>query len=229
MLHWRRNVPELCTLYLRVFAYSCTLHLVLIALMYTVAQKAMTIIVSEKSLPIFFTPEPAKKPVASVSKAQPAKKVQRKAEQKKKVKQEPVKKVVQKQKTVEAVDKQVIPDKKSSEEKKVVEKKVETQKVLEKVTEQTQKTVENSQNSDAARMDALENQVRAQWRPPVGCAAVCSCTITACIDKKGIIDSVTMVTPSNMLIFDVAARAVLYKIQFPRWSWGRSVTITFKP
>jgi hypothetical protein len=190
--------------------------------MYTVAQKAMTIIVSEKALPIFFTPEPAKKSVASISKAQPAKKVQQKPAHKKEVKQEPVKKVIQKQKTVAPADKQVVPEKKNSEEKKTVEK---------KVTEQPQKTVpkENGQNSDVARMDALENQIRAQWRPPVGCAAVCTCTITAYIDKKGVIDSVAMVTPSNMLVFDVAARAVLYKIQFPRWSWGRSVTITFTP
>lgn len=73
----------------------------------------------------------------------------------------------------------------------------------------------------------LYKEVADHWAPPAGVPAESSCMIAVSIDRAGEIDDMDIVTSSGMFIFDLAARRALSEIAFPKFVWGKSITITF--
>ncbi|HXW85892.1 MAG TPA: hypothetical protein VEK38_00970 [Candidatus Bathyarchaeia archaeon] len=179
------------------------------------SHKAISLIISDAALPVFFVPVPVAKKVMTTEKKatlsvpvqkKPVKKVaQRKEEKKEKISvPQKVQKTVAKNKEPEKVEKQKV--------QKNIPQAIKQEEIL----------------SESDHMAALHNQLKTHWKAPIGCAS-CTCTITAHIGKKGEIEQMTMGTSSGKLMFDVSARSALYALHFPRWSWGRSITITFTP
>jgi hypothetical protein len=76
---------------------------------------------------------------------------------------------------------------------------------------------------------ALQNELSKYWAPPPGMADDCKCQLTACIDRTGVVSDVMVQESSGVLIFDITARSALLAVAWPVWSWGSSITITFKP
>jgi len=75
----------------------------------------------------------------------------------------------------------------------------------------------------------LQNELSKYWAPPPGMADDCKCQLTACIDRTGMVSDVVVQESSGVLIFDITARTALFAVAWPVWSWGSSITITFKP
>jgi len=75
----------------------------------------------------------------------------------------------------------------------------------------------------------LQNELSKYWAPPPGMADNCRCQLTASIDRAGVVSDVVVQESSGALIFDITARSALLAVAWPVWSWGSSITITFKP
>lgn len=73
----------------------------------------------------------------------------------------------------------------------------------------------------------LYENIASYWSPPPGVPSDMACTLQVMIDRQGAITDICIATSSDMLIFDLAARAVLEEVKFPRMVWGKSLTITF--
>jgi TonB family protein len=74
----------------------------------------------------------------------------------------------------------------------------------------------------------LQNALSDSWRPPQGMNEECTCDIAAQLDTQGVIQEVKIVKSSGVLIYDIAARNALQEAKMPRWTHGRTITITFK-
>lgn len=73
----------------------------------------------------------------------------------------------------------------------------------------------------------LYQEVAAHWAPPSGVPAESKCMVSVIVDRSGEIDDMDIVESSGMFIFDLAARRALSEIEFPKFVWGKSITITF--
>lgn len=121
-----------------------------------------------------------------------------------------------------------------------------------KVEEATQPILANTNNaisgsSDAtvgasdivyvgqAEMDALQAQDYIQqelaqhWAPPTGMRADLFAIVTLTIDFEGVIKKVDLATSSGNLLFDTAAKKAAAQITPARWTFGKELSITFKP
>ncbi len=122
-----------------------------------------------------------------------------------------------------------------------------------KVEEAAQATLTNTNNaisasSDAAvgssdsvvyvgqmEMDALQAQEYIQqelaqhWAPPSGMRSDLFAIITLTIDFEGAIKKVELTTSSGNLLFDTAAKKAAAQITPARWTFGKELSITFKP
>jgi outer membrane biosynthesis protein TonB len=75
----------------------------------------------------------------------------------------------------------------------------------------------------------LQNELSKHWAPPPGVADECTCRLTVCIDRAGAVSDVVVEESSGVLIFDIMARTALLAVEWPVWTRGASITITFKP
>lgn len=86
-----------------------------------------------------------------------------------------------------------------------------------------------------AEMDALQAQDYIQhelaqhWAPPSGMRADLFAIVTLTIDFEGVIKKVDLATSSGNLLFDTAAKKASAQITPARWTFGKELSITFKP
>lgn len=86
-----------------------------------------------------------------------------------------------------------------------------------------------------AEMDALQAQEYIQqelsqhWAPPSGMRSDLFAIITLTIDFEGVIKKVDLATSSGNLLFDTAAKKAAAQITPARWTFGKELSITFKP
>ncbi len=85
-----------------------------------------------------------------------------------------------------------------------------------------------AQKEAAEQYLALQKEFSRCWKPPVGVPEDCACEIKLMIGPNGAIEDVTMAKPSGVLMYDVAARSAVFAMEFPRWSWRKSLILTFK-
>lgn len=86
-----------------------------------------------------------------------------------------------------------------------------------------------------AEMDALQAQEYIQqelaqhWAPPSGMRSDLFAIVTLTIDFEGAIKKVDLTTSSGNLLFDTAAKKAAALITPARWTFGKELSITFKP
>lgn len=74
----------------------------------------------------------------------------------------------------------------------------------------------------------LREEIAQHFKPPVGIKKDATCQITMDINWEGVIQGMCMDISSGVLMFDIAARNTCNKIKFPKWAYGKSLTIVFK-
>jgi outer membrane biosynthesis protein TonB len=175
-------------------------------------------------------PEPEKPKTTIISKpitAKPSKKQQRK---------KPAK-LPKKKKPAKPTKKEAIKPKPKESDKKVIEQ-VKPQPTP---TEATKLPVGNEvplkidgpimiarSASDAAALAVqleIQEELLRVWRPPVGIDEGVSCTITVTLDDTGAAQTVEIVKPSGILLFDVSARAAIQQAVWPRAFWGATLEL----
>lgn len=171
-------------------------------------------------------------PAAPAKKAVPKKGVQK--NEKKKESAVPVKKVAEKPVPKKEPVKEPVVEKKQqvSELPKVAESAAPAQQLPEHLDLAVGKegVIEGADSTLVffeAEYRALYENLSDQWAPPAGVPAQSQCTITIVLDRDGEIDDMLVDNSSGMLVFDVAARAALSEVEFPRFAWGKSITVTF--
>jgi hypothetical protein len=78
-----------------------------------------------------------------------------------------------------------------------------------------------------AEYQALYENLSDQWAPPAGVPVTSQCVITVVVDKQGEVEDMLVDNSSGMMVFDLAARSALSEVEFPRFVWGKSITVTF--
>ncbi len=74
----------------------------------------------------------------------------------------------------------------------------------------------------------LQNVVSDAWKPPVGISDECVCDVLVMLDLQGKAKEVKIVKSSGVLIYDIAARNALQDAKMPKWTYGKTITISFK-
>lgn len=99
----------------------------------------------------------------------------------------------------------------------------------------TQGAVDSVVYVGQAEMDALQAQEYIQqelaqhWSPPTGMRSDLFAVVTLSIDFEGAIKKVDVTTSSGNLLFDTAAKKAAGHITPARWTYGKELSITFKP
>lgn len=78
-----------------------------------------------------------------------------------------------------------------------------------------------------AEFKLLYQELSTHWAPPPGVPADSQCAVTVFLDRQGEIADMLVDSSSGMLVFDLAARSALSELEFPKFVWGKSITITF--
>jgi len=71
----------------------------------------------------------------------------------------------------------------------------------------------------------LQQELARHWKPPHGVPENTSCQVTGYVDSTGVI-KVNIDKSSEILMFDVQARAAMLAMQIPDWMRGKSLTVT---
>jgi outer membrane biosynthesis protein TonB len=71
----------------------------------------------------------------------------------------------------------------------------------------------------AVQLEIQEELLRV-WRPPVGIDEGISCVLKVTLDTNGVVQTLEIVKPSGIMLFDVSARAALQQAVWPRAFWG---------
>lgn len=71
----------------------------------------------------------------------------------------------------------------------------------------------------------IQQVVKQNFKSPIGMKKGVSCELTVFVGDSGKSKSVTMVRSSGILVYDTSARAMLYKIEFPKEVWNKKITI----
>lgn len=79
------------------------------------------------------------------------------------------------------------------------------------------------------QQEALRKELSRHWTPPHGIPDTCSCEITTYVGNNGVVTDCVITQSSGILMYDVSARAAILAMELPRWTWGDSFAITFKP
>lgn len=74
---------------------------------------------------------------------------------------------------------------------------------------------------------ALTCSVGRAWRPPRGLKDGLSARLTVAVSSQGRAESVEIVTSSCVPAYDIAARASLYRTEYPSAFWGKSISVVF--
>lgn len=76
-----------------------------------------------------------------------------------------------------------------------------------------------------AVQNKIQQMVQQNFKCPIGIKKDVSCELTVLVGDSGRSKAVTMVRSSGILIYDTSARAMLYKIEFPKEVWNKTITI----
>ena len=182
----------------------------------------------------------ATKKKTTISAPIPKKKVAKKTPPKKPASKKNPTKVVQKKKPV---------PKKKEEKKQQVAKKTPSKKILPQKVEQKPKHSVNKEKQvvatsgqqerapiyvgrvemEAMRMqDEMQTQVHKNWKPPVGLSKDLVCVLKVLVDWSGRAQETLVESSSGVLMYDIAARTAVARMQLPRWAYGKEFSITFK-
>lgn len=74
----------------------------------------------------------------------------------------------------------------------------------------------------------LQTAVSDTWKPPLGISDECVCDVLVQLDLKGLVKEIKVVKSSGVLIYDIAARNALQDAKMPKWSYGKTITVSFK-
>lgn len=90
-------------------------------------------------------------------------------------------------------------------------------------------TSDNYREVEALRRTAqLQKELIQQWHPPIGVPSDCVCDVSFFVTKRGIIEKVTITKSSGIMMFDISTRQALFSMKMPQWTYGKSLTISFK-
>lgn len=160
------------------------------------------------------------------------------------IKKVPVQKKVDAQKKAEPQEKRVAQPEKKVEPKKSPEKAL--QKEVKKTLQpsaapaidhatkkvpvlQEQPAVVSQKEYDALELQQLlQEELELHWQPPAGLAPDLSCEVKVFLDRQGSIKQLDFVAPSGVLIYDIHAQSTLMALQYPKQTWGKQLTVTFK-
>lgn len=88
----------------------------------------------------------------------------------------------------------------------------------------------NYREVEALRRGAqLQKELVNQWHPPIGTRPDCTCDISFFVNRQGKIENLKTTKSSQAIMFDISARQALFSMKMPQWTYGKSLTITFKP
>lgn len=76
-----------------------------------------------------------------------------------------------------------------------------------------------------AVQNKIQQLIQHNFKFPIGLKKDVSCEVTVLIGDKGKSKDVTMIRSSGIVVYDTAARAMLYKIEFPQEVWNKTITI----
>jgi len=125
---------------------------------------------------------------------------------------------------------------------KPVEKKVEPKPQPKPIAQEKEKIVQNKDEEEIAKVAeelgfheralvreyiALHKEIVSYWSPPPGIAPQALCQVTMHIDWQGNIRTFNVDKSSGVPIYDLSAKAAINQIEMPRWTWGKTLTITF--
>lgn len=163
-------------------------------------------------------------------------------------KTEPTKTVQAKVEKPKITETKSLPEQKKEQiASKTIEKKVEpaiTPVIAQNTTEklQSQHVLAQAQNNGPTQIEipytqarefyqqeALRKELSRHWTPPHGIPDTCSCEITTYVGNNGVVSDCVITQSSGILMYDVSARAAILAMELPRWTWGDSFAITFKP
>jgi outer membrane biosynthesis protein TonB len=102
------------------------------------------------------------------------------------------------------------------------------QKIMSVIPENAQIS-HNYREVEALRMQAqLQKEIVQTWKPPIGVSPDCSCDVSFFVTATGTLNHIKMVKPSGVMMFDISARQALCATKMPHWTYGKTLTITFK-
>ncbi len=107
--------------------------------------------------------------------------------------------------------------------------------IAENVSSNVDATVENIVYVGQAEMEALQlqefiqNEMAAHWSPPTGIRSDAQCVVKIMVSHDGKNNQIILDQPSNILLFDSAAKRAANQLQPPQWAYGKEILITFKP
>ncbi len=163
---------------------------------------------------------PIKSPPPVVKKNALKEPVEKKKIQPKKVeaKKPPVKKVVEKKKELPKPVVKEIKPKPIEPVKKSVEPIAAKNEIL---------TIPMNQTADTAIGSEVYGAVQSSWNPPVGIVPTKACVICIKVKNDGTVNTIAIEQSSGIPAYDMAAKAAVFKTQFPRQLWNRSVRFSF--
>lgn len=74
---------------------------------------------------------------------------------------------------------------------------------------------------------ALMNAIGRVWRPPRGVHHSLRARVKVVVRRDGSVDDVVIEQKSGVLAYDMAARAALWRAEYPSAFWGKSVVVVF--
>jgi outer membrane biosynthesis protein TonB len=78
------------------------------------------------------------------------------------------------------------------------------------------------------RTQFLQQKVSEVWKPPRGLAQGLQCFVACDVNSQGKAQNITIEKTSTILMFDIAAKKAINLLEFPLWTRGSHIIITFK-
>ncbi len=119
-------------------------------------------------------------------------------------------------------NKKVVPKKQPEPQKKKVAQPVK------KVEQKTPPIMSQKEYDTLALQQSLQEELETHWQPPTGLAKDLSCEVKVSLDRQGSIKQLDFIVPSGVLIYDIHAQSTLIALQYPKQTWGKQLTVTFK-
>ncbi len=85
----------------------------------------------------------------------------------------------------------------------------------------------SKQEPVADRYVDLYTEISQKWSPPPGIPSETACELTMQIDGNGNAIDTNISKSSGVLLFDVAAQAAIDELNYPKWAWGKAISLTF--
>jgi len=255
MLHWLQlNTPRRVSFFIELILFSLLLHVVILGMFFYCYLKSdlgyhitlgssrvdlAEIVVMPFGSPVHMaqqapskqvlTPKRVaqKKPVAAttIKNSVPQKTaVPKKAPQKKAA--PPLKKIEPKK----AEQKKEVPQKKlhaAEAAKKNEPIKAQSDVPAEQVKSSPPSIVSQKEYDILELQNLLQEELEHHWQPPEGLAPDLSCQVRVSVGN-GAVEELDIVAPSGVLIYDIHAQSTLMALQYPKQTWGKQLTITFK-